>query len=184
MPTDIVFPEKNESEFVDMAVRLGYTKLIFVYDYTPNMGSILKKIKRITKIEVEIGLLAEEKHIRKAKKLVNFVLVSQAKRGAFENKDITVCNLERISRRDFMHHRGSGLDSVLCKLAQKNNITITFSLYSMLKGTEKIIGRIKQNIKLCRKYKIKTVIASFASDPYEMRGYKDLESLFSIISIK
>jgi RNase P/RNase MRP subunit p30 len=37
-----------------------------------------------------------------------------------------------------------------------------------------------QNIDFCRKYKIKTAIASFARNPYEMRGPRDLMS-FGIV---
>jgi RNase P/RNase MRP subunit p30 len=62
----------------------------------------------------------------------------------------------------------------------KNNIALGFSLNSILNSKNKhiILGRITQNIKLCRKYKVKMIIGSFTSNPFEMRSYHDLASLF------
>ena len=37
---DIVFPEKNESKFISMAEKLGYSSLCFIYDYKKNLKKI------------------------------------------------------------------------------------------------------------------------------------------------
>jgi hypothetical protein len=137
------------------------------------------------KFDVEIGLLAFPKYIVKAKKLTKYVFVKSSKDNRFvfeKNKDILVYNLEDTGKRDFIHHRSSSLNQVLCGLANKNNIKVGLSFNSLLKADPipraKILGRMKQNIKLCNKYKVSTLVASFANKPYEMRNNKDLESFF------
>lgn len=96
--------------------------------------------------------------------------------NAFEDKRIDlVVSLERSSGRDFMHYRNSGLNQVLCKLAKRNNIAIGFNFNDILKDKPNM-GRMIQNIRLCRKYKVRMVLASFASNVYEMRNPKDLMS--------
>ena len=64
----------------------------------------------------------------------------------------------------------------------QNNITLAFSFNLILNSNtkSKILGRIKQNLKLANKYKIKTLVASFANKPHQMRAYKDLSSFFKI----
>jgi len=76
-----------------------------------------------------------------------------------------------------MHQRDSGLNHVLCKLANKNKIAIGINFSDLLKEKHlsKRIGRIMQNIKLCRKFKVNLVLASFAKDKHEQRNPKDLE---------
>ena len=74
---------------------------------------------------------------------------------------------------------------MLCKLAKKNNIAIGFSFNEILKSKEKskLIGRMMQNIKLCRKYKVKMVFASFAKNKFEMRAVKDLLSFCRVLGM-
>src|SRR3989344_1390288 len=63
-------------------------------------------------------------------------------------------------RKDFMHQRNSGLNHVLCALAKEHNVAIGFSFSNILRAQhrEKLLGRIMQNILLCRRYKIPMVI--------------------------
>lgn len=89
------------------------------------------------------------------------------------------------SRRDFMHHRDSGLNQVLCHLAREHSIAVGFSLQSILRAKNRAgsLGRIMQNIQLCRKYKVRMVIGSFASNAWEERNEKDLQALFKVLGM-
>ena len=57
---------------------------------------------------------------------------------------------------------------------------------SAINGEKKdiLIGRMIQNIKLCKKFKVKTAIASFASSPYGMRSPHDISSFFRILGME
>ena len=98
-------------------------------------------------------------------------------RKLIENKKIDILlNSEKGFKGDSLHYRNSGLDQIVCKLAAKNKIAIGFSFSEFLSSNNRseLIGRIRQNVKLCRKYKVKMVVASFAKNKYEMRDAKDL----------
>jgi RNase P/RNase MRP subunit p30 len=93
------------------------------------------------------------------------------------SKDIDIIyGLEESKRNDFIHHRNSGLNHILAKELSRKDIIIGFSFNSFLKEGSKVLPRMKQNVRLCRKYKVNMVYASFAKDPYELRSEKDLES--------
>jgi len=85
---------------------------------------------------------------------------------------------EKVRGKDFMHYRDSGLNQVLCKLAKKNNVGIGFNFNDVLNSDDRknILGKMMQNVRLCRKFKVKMVLISGAQDEMEMRAPKDLIS--------
>lgn len=83
--------------------------------------------------------------------------------------------------RDNLHYRSSGLNQVICKLMNKDNVALGISLESVKDGV--ILGRVKQNIKLCRKYKVKMKFFSFAKSKYEMRAREDIISFLRTIGM-
>ena len=105
---------------------------------------------------------------------------------ALENKktDILV-SPERNAKKDNLHFRDSGLNQVLCKIAADNKVAIGFSFSDILNSKERnvLLGRMRQNVELCRKYKIKMVLASFARNKYEQRNPRDLESLARVLGM-
>ena len=181
---DIVFPQNNEQKFIDMAKKLGYDSLCFVYSLK---DFNIKKIK--SDLKIKYAILAPDKKSRKPQKtkLVFFECKENIRKVIESNKDIIVFGFEQDDKKDFIHQRRSGLNHIICNLATKNNVKIGLSFSSLLKTNEKkrnlLIGRTNTNIKLCRKYKTKMIIGSFASDPFEMRSYKDLVAFFSTIGM-
>ncbi|MFH2028325.1 MAG: RNase P subunit p30 family protein [Nanoarchaeota archaeon] len=187
MKTDYVFPNNDEQEFIEIASKLNYGRLIFIYNYGSDIDNVKKRLNKLkTNIELDFALFSLPKYIKKAQRSTKNILVKSSKDNRFvieTNKDLIIFNMEDTGSREFIHHRSSGLNQILCKFANENNVSIAFNFNLILKSDPgsraKILGRIKQNIKLCRKYKVKTFIASFATDPYEMRDYRDLESFLS-----
>jgi len=187
---DLVLAKNNEKEFIEIAERLGIGGICFVYSFK-NKNDFLQnqdkfnKLQEKTEIKLFTGLIADSKNISKAKKLSKVVIYKSTgndRQVIEKSKANIVFDLGTIATRDSMHHRNSGLNQILCKLANKNNIMIGFSFSSLL-NTEgrirsQILGRMMQNIRLCRKYKVKTVIASFAEKPYDLRSCFDLKSVF------
>ena len=82
-------------------------------------------------------------------------------RKALENKKTTELILSHNQNKDMLYQRNSGLNQVLCKIAKKNDITLTID-FKELKGDKKeqaiTLSRIMQNIKLIKKYKNKLKI--------------------------
>lgn len=117
------------------------------------------------------------KQINKAKGLIIVEGCNdKINRAALENKKVDVLlGLEKGRKRDFTHYRNSGLNQVLCKLAKKNNIAIGFDFNDVLNSKEraKVMGRMMQNVRLCRKYKVKMLIFDFTGErsKQELRSF-------------
>jgi RNase P/RNase MRP subunit p30 len=120
--------------------------------------------------------------------LKSLVFRSQGSRKDFEDKKVDVIfGLESIEDKDKIFQRNSGLNHILCGLAFANDIIVGFDFSLVLNSTgfsrSKILGRMKQNVKLCRKYKVKMMIGSFASEKYDLRGKFELFSFGKVIGM-
>jgi len=180
------FIGKRNRETENFAKKLGFNRLLFVKE--------VSKLKHITKEDKDnydaflIKTLKPEPLRRMIDKLSNyskpiFVLgtTDEVNRIALEHKKIkALVSPEYNRQRDFLHYRNSGLNQVLCKIARDNNKLIIINFNNILLSQDikraKIIGRIIQNIKICKKYKTKIRIASFATLQKEMRSFSDLRS--------
>ena len=119
-----------------------------------------------------------------SKKLPIIVLGStdEINRAALEDKRVDMLlSPEEKKKKDFMHFRNSGLNHILCRFASQNNIKIGISFSSLARNSGKELslrlGRIMQNIMICRKYRTKLVIASFAESPEQLASPYELKSL-------
>ncbi len=94
---------------------------------------------------------------------------------------------ERGVKKDSFHHRNSGLNNVICRLAKRKKIAIGFSFNEVLinKGAKRaeIIGRMMQNVRLCRKYQLRMVLGSFAKNKWQMRLKNDLISFGVVLGM-
>ncbi len=103
-------------------------------------------------------------------------------RFALERTSIDIVyGLESINPRDSVHYVRGGLDQVTAKIAASKGKIIGFSYSELInsKDRAKIMARMKLNMKLCKKYKVKTVFASFGK---EKRSKKDIEALMKVIN--
>jgi ribonuclease P/MRP protein subunit RPP1 len=80
-------------------------------------------------------------------------------RKILEKEKINILLLNQSEKKDFMKQRNSGLNQVLAKIAKKKNIIVGINFDEILSSSGKrkaeIFARIKQNIKLCNKNKLK-----------------------------
>ncbi|MBI2668779.1 hypothetical protein HYX14_02970 [Candidatus Woesearchaeota archaeon] len=89
-----------------------------------------------------------------------------------------VIGMEKINPADSLHYLRGGLDQILCTLARQKEKTIGFSFADILHAQNRpqLLARMMFNIKLCRKYNVKTFFGSFAREKWEMISKKDLEA--------
>ncbi len=158
MPKDIV-NERN-----DFYQRLGFDEIIVIG---------------------EDAYLAEDEH-DVSRNRDDYELILADGHWAFEDKRVDIIyNLEDAEREDFMHHRASGMNHVLAKQAAQDDIKVAFN-FSLLYDQEMrdvILGRMMQNVKLCRKFDVDMVIASFADHPQEMRAPMELRGFGETIGM-
>lgn len=96
-------------------------------------------------------------------------------RKVLEKEDIDILLLTLSKRKDYMKQRDSGFNQVLAKLAKKGDVIIGIDLDEILKASPKekteILARIRQNIKLCNKNKLKmTFISKEKKDQYDLKS--------------
>lgn len=106
-------------------------------------------------------------------------------RKVLEKEKINVLLVKQKNRKDKLKQRDSGLDSVMVKIAKKNNVEIGIFLDEILEssGKEKaeIFARIKQNVKLCSKNKVKMKFL-FSHEENQRNDY-DLRSLGLVLGM-
>ena len=104
-------------------------------------------------------------------------------RKAVSSKNVDILlNPQLGNRKDTPHQRNSGLNQVLCKLAKQNNVAIGFSIKPIQKAKKRriVLGRIMQNIQLCRKYKIPIIVGIYE----EEKNQKDTLALFKVLGMR
>ena len=104
-------------------------------------------------------------------------------RKVLEKEKINILLINQAGRKDRQKQRSSGFNQVLAKLAKKNNVEIGINLDEIIKSKgeskRKILARIKQNIKLCNKNKLKM---KFISQKYQ-RDIYDLKALGLVLGM-
>lgn len=181
--TDIVLPDGNEDDFIEVAKKLDVSGLIFCYEY----GS--EALQNALSKNLKCAVVSRATHVSKAKHKNIPILCPDNERFLFEQSyspPLVVFSLENIAHKDSLHSRHSGLNHILCELASKNNITLGVFLDQLIASGSQmpyLIGRLMQNIRLARKYGMKVKLATFAKNSFEMRSHADMQSLGIILGM-
>lgn len=176
---EYVFPKDNENEFIRIAELLGISELCFVYDKPKDVSSFQK----ITKIDISIAVLCKPVDVKKFKQKHTTIVrapddPSLLRTILEQYRPHIVFGLECQRRSDFVHHRASGLNHVLSQIAVDRDVCIGFSFSDLLSAKpwerQRILGRMKQNLRFAKKFKFKTCFSSFAESPWHLRNQKDI----------
>ncbi len=94
---------------------------------------------------------------------------------------------EVVKRYDYLHHFNSGLNHVLVDIAKKKGIAFFFSL-NFIKSSNivviaKEIGRINQNIFLCRKRRVPFILDFIVGDKNDIYDSRELRAIYSFFNI-
>lgn len=181
--------QNNLKEKLQLLPKLGYAReeIVILIDNIKDLMQIKDEIKKHD-LNLKIGVLVKDQRSIKNAKKADYV-VAEAKRAFFENKAVDIIlNPEHGRRKDFIHHRNSGLSQVLLNLCKpikgskkknRKNKTILTSFKSLLesKNQQELLGRMKQNAYFAKKYAVTYEVCSFADEVLELRSKKDLEVL-------
>jgi len=138
-------------------------------------------------------ILIQENNFDKARKKIKensdkIIIFSsnndELNRKVMEKIPIQILLINQTGRKDFQKkQRNSGFNHVLAKIAKKKNIIIGIDLDEIINSSEKeksrILARIKQNIKLCNKNKLKMKFISFE----QKRDIYDLKALGLVLGM-
>lgn len=97
-------------------------------------------------------------------------------RKILEKQKISVLLINQTKRKDFQKQRNSGFNQVMAKAAKKKDVIIGINLDEIInskgKAQSKILARIKQNVKLCNKNKLKMrfIFEKNKRDSYDLKS--------------
>jgi hypothetical protein len=177
---DFFVPDGNEDELANTAINLGIKDFVMLYS--------IKDFNKV-KFAYKKGILIEKKDLKminKAKRMSDTVVVmpqEKLRQVMEQNKSLYFYGMEFDARMDFMHHRNSGLNHILVRIAKqkKHKFIFSFADFISLHKSKKaiILGRLKQNIMLCRKQMVNITLANFSRDSFQIRNC--FESLVSVL---
>jgi ribonuclease P/MRP protein subunit RPP1 len=117
---------------------------------------------------MEEKILIQEHDFDKARKLIQensgkrIIFSSEGEevsRKVLEKENIEILLLNQAGKKDYQKQRNSGFNHVMAKLAKKKDVVIGIDLDELIKSSEKekaeVIARIRQNIRICNKNKLK-----------------------------
>ncbi len=129
-----------------------------------NINEARNQIEKVSKQKLNVVVLAKDDEFNRKileNKKVNFLLFAGFK-----------------GRKNKLKQKDSGLNQVLCKLARDNDIAIGIDFSELQKKTDfelsHYLGMLMQNIKLCRKHKVKMILFNAKN--------KNNHDLFSLLS--
>jgi RNase P/RNase MRP subunit p30 len=126
--------------------------------------------------------------VKKAKSENKILIYSsdddELNRKVLEKLPVSILLINLKNRKDFQKQRNSGFNQVMAKEAKKNNIVLGINFDEIieernLKDKSELIARIKQNIFLCNKNKVK--MKFIIQKSVNSRNVYDLKSLGLIL---
>ncbi|MBD3259059.1 hypothetical protein GF371_00345 [Candidatus Woesearchaeota archaeon] len=181
---DIVVPKNDESKFVQMAIKLGYDGLVFLYDQNSkkSLSSALELKEKEKRIKIFTAYATDKK--RNLPKVDLFLTANSDRK--FLKKGFDMVYDTELNIQDTMKQRQGGLNQVLCNLMKENKVSYCISFSSFLNSSRRadLIGKMMQNLLLCQKYNVRTCIASFANNVFEMKNPEDLKAFLDLLGAK
>ncbi len=127
-----------------------------------------------TDFQMARNRIREAKKQQPGKKIIFTSSDDELNRKILEKEKIDVLLLSLSSRRDKQKQRNSGFNQVLAKEAKKKDVIIGINATEIFnsKGKEKaeILARIRQNIMLCSKNKLKMSFIPELKDKYGLKS--------------
>jgi len=157
---------KKSAGLVEISQALGFGQSLFSEDIV------------VIRTENKKSLLRESLFGKKNRKLVIYFPCSEEMfRFALERTPVDiVMGAEMIHPKDSVHYLRSGIDQVLASIAADKGKIIGFSFSEILNARypQRLLARMKMNLKICEKYKVKIFFGNFSVLREEIRSKKDL----------
>jgi RNase P/RNase MRP subunit p30 len=191
-------------DYVSMASRLGLESICLVKviegkSTLPEFKEFCKRVRSIkTKIAIYCGVELSPKAqnvqrlVREFRRDADIIIVSgdeALNRAASECWEIDVIESPYLSGdKDFMHQRNSGIDYTIGRNCAERGIAIGFGFRDILNASRKrrltLLGRMMQNVQICRDTGTPMFVSSSASKPLEMRSANTLISFATILGFE
>lgn len=124
------------------------------------------------------------KYIDKPNAMQGLTIARSTDQSFFKASVTILGDLELLDeRRDNLHHRNSGLDTTSAKLCAKHGVLVGINLANLRTLDPQIMGRVMQNIALCKKHKASMCVYTSATTVAELANPSDIESLLRVLGM-
>ncbi len=186
--------ESSLEQLAETAKSLGYKGICFsaYFSGDSQIKQLKEKIADVAKkIKIEIFLGFEARNIKDLEKLKNrrqkfdLLLVHggdlELNKLACETPEVDLLTHPELERND------SGLNHILVKAAEKNNVAIEINFREVLLASKKTRGKIlanlQKNVELAKKFGAKIVLCSGAISHFELKDPQVLASFATQIGM-
>ena len=178
----------QEKEFIARAQALNYTEIVLIFsekDVSSVNIKLKKKLGELSLVNVLFGVLAETENKQFNKALFDEILQLGTSKSVVSKHITCLFDNENEEEKDFIHQRRSGLNHIVLTLCAEKNIKILFSYSALQEANDlrraQILGRIKLNLSLCKKYGVEYSFASFTSEKENIRDAKDVAAFLRLL---
>ena len=180
--------ESTLEELASTAKELGYKGICFVFYWLGKREDEIIKAE-IERIEKEFGIktflgyearnLKELRFLAKIRKSFDFLLVRggnlQLNRIACETPEVDILTHPSLGRKD------PGINHIMAKRARKNEVAIEINFRELLTSSKRsrveTLRKMREIVKIAKKYKTPLLISSGAISHWELKDPKVLISL-------
>ena len=195
---DLHVTYEDSEHKLKIAEKLEWNGICLVEDFSnfekfENLLTDAEKLRQDSSLEILIGASIGPESPRELRKLsrnalkyADIILVdggdTEINRMASECWEVDILSHpERNREKDFMRQRNSGINDVIAKLMAEKCIAIEFNFNEILNSRgmfrSRVIGRMRQNVRLARKYNAPMILTTGATDRYGMRSPRDLVAI-------
>lgn len=188
---NLFFIGKIDKNIEKIAKDKGYSNIFFIKEInsTDNREYLENDSYNSCLINID-NLETLRRAIDKAENKFYFIFIlgldDQINRVALENRKVTGLVSPEFNRKfDYTHYRNSGLNHVLVKIAKENKKMIIQDI-SFIQGAPdkkikaQILGKILQNYKLARKFKLNElfILTFIAESEKEIQKFADVKEFY------
>jgi len=193
---DLCIGPGDLAEKILLAERLGWSGLCVSFDFDADYKSLLKELenaKKESKLDFLVGARISvsepqdvQKKARAALEYADLILVEggdeEINRAASECWEVDIlCHPEKVSGKDLPDQKNSGVDHVIAHYMAERTIALEINFSELLCSfgmvRSQVMGRMRQNIMLAKKYGVPLIIASGGGDLFSLRAPRDLYSV-------
>ncbi len=144
-------------------------------------NQILITQKEFNKLKIEIKNAKD-----KGKKIVYSSEDDELNRKVIEKLEIDILVINQKARKDFQKQRNSGFNQVMAKIMKKKKIILGINIDELIEESNQrkkaeILGRIRQNIFICKKNNVQINFISLTGK--NKRNNYDIKSLGLVLGI-
>jgi RNase P/RNase MRP subunit p30 len=170
---EFVIVNENEKELISRALELGWDSIVLLYKYSKDLV-----LPKISSDFVKVGVFLDKEILNKDFSGFEFVVALGTRFSKLPKGVTHVIFNEFEDEKDFIHQRRSGLNHVFLK-DYKGKILIGYNIHPNRQTA--VIGRMMQNVKLCKKFKVEISLCSLTSGSINLRHVGDVNAFMRVL---